>query len=373
LDDTVISPEGGGDLSVAWIAAHAGSREMPRMPSLEVRMAAAGEDFRVQARLEVCYERPYVGMQPDDRIRFPLGGGVKELRSGEVWRIWEEFQNLPFFGGDAVLIYQVTAPVSGPSRRFTFRIAGENPDDDLCKAYILAYATDFAARLKGSRELARHGLKELPAMWFAYAIAKSESDCYNGAGESYNQFWNRPGTKSNCNSGVTYSFRKGDPLVIRTKGENSAGGNGMFQVTGNARDYKVIIPREQLWDWRENVHAAFDIFQVKQIGAQREMAARRVLAESENKPMPPHQVQGVTFADGTPRTMEDAVTIKRYNGKSKSSRPDGPVPEFFTGTPRLTGDYCYWHEGRKQWSLSRMNGFGHGFNYVERVCGEVDD
>ncbi len=57
--------------------------------------------------------------------------------SGSVWRIWEAYENAPFFGGDATLTYklmkggnQVLAP-----QIIRFRIGGRNPDDARCRAY----------------------------------------------------------------------------------------------------------------------------------------------------------------------------------------------------------------------------------------------
>ena len=66
--------------------------------------------------------------------------------------------------------------------------------------------------------------------------------------------------------------------------------------------------------------------------------------------MPVEIVKMCTFADGTQRTIEDAVTMKAYNS--------------------ATRHYVFWNNTSKQWAFDRTN--AKGFNYVERVCAEVE-
>lgn len=64
-------------------------------------------------------------------------------------------------------------------------------------------------------------------------------------------------------------------------------------------------------------------------------------------PVPTETVGNVTFQDATNRVIEDADNIRLYNG----------------------GHYIQWDHAATQWTFDRTNKFG--FNYVDRVCTEV--
>lgn len=71
----------------------------------------------------------------------------------------------------------------------------------------------------------------------------------------------------------------------------------------------------------------------------------------------------VTFTDGGGGPpVEDAVNIKLYNG---ASHPLG-----------LIGEYCGWDSrangGQGGWVFGPLNGLKRPFNYVNRVCSEMD-
>ena len=59
------------------------------------------------------------------------------------------------------------------------------------------------------------------------------------------------------------------------------------------------------------------------------MAQQRNADNANGVALPNHTVRSVTFAEGTNRTMESAVTIKLYNGASRA--PSG----FGSATIRL--------------------------------------
>ncbi len=90
----------------------------------------------------------------------------------------------------------------------------------------------------------------------------------------------------------------------------------------------------------------------------------------------------------------DASTMKYYNGASRPVRftqvDNGVAVTGFVIDPYSAGIFCYWRTQRRiqngrstsvkdgkveavnppGWALSRIN--SRGFNYVERVCNEVD-
>jgi len=110
--------------------------------------------------------------------------------------------------------------------------------------------------------------------------------------------------------------------------------------------------------------------------------------------MPTLTVGTVTFQDATGRTIENASTMKFYNGASRpslfSSIDSGGAAEGFVIDPYSSDYFCYWRSKRKikngsddrvtkgnvedvspaQWALSRIN--SQSINYVSRVCEEVE-
>jgi hypothetical protein len=144
----------------------------------------------------------------------------------------------------------------------------------------------------------------------------------------------------------------------------------MFQVTGNITSKFFNIPREQLWNWQKSALAGLIIVRHKQDAAydgtwdymngtmphqkvagqprgQRPQAKKA--SNNVDVPVPDETVRSVTFKDGTGRTIEAAVAIKAYNGAVRH--------------------YCGWNNANKNWEFFRTNGM---FNYVERVCQEVE-
>lgn len=62
---------------------------------------------------------------------------------------------------------------------------------------------------------------------------------------------------------------------------------------------------------------------------------------------PPVEIVGTcVFKENTPTPMDDAVTIKQFNG--------------------ATYNYCSWKLRHAMWQFNRFNQYG--FNYVARVC-----
>jgi len=338
------------DSNIAWIDAHTSDQNpAPRMPQLEFRMPGLPQGMTIEAKLEVKYDRGNGARtgrnQAEDTVKIPSDGNFKQV-SGDTWQIWSEYQNEDFFGGDAKLTYRLKSGSTEilPATTINFRIGGKNPDDARCRAYI---ETLPDAGPNGG-------------LWFAYAIAKSESKDYNGQGSRYNQF---------LELSVTH---RGRPLF--GDDPSGPGGYGLFQVTGNAASATADIPRKQIWNWQENIIACMDILRSKRTTAVNWMAQQRNATNANGVALPNHTVRAVTFAEGASRTMEDAVTIKLYNGASRASAGfvDNGNVQGFRLDPQGSGQYCFWRHSSSEWALSRYNVYSPPFNYVDRVCAEVE-
>lgn len=369
---------------MALIQAHTDQNDVtPQMPKLVARAPNPGaSSLTYKWRLEVKYERPNGGTQATDTVRIPINGSYAEVPADGEWRIFEwkaggsesdwdkEIREHGFFGGDAKLFLWTPGAPEPTKPIYEFRIGGENPVDEKCKTYIdgLSSQSPYATSER--------------KMWYAYAIAKTESKDYNDGVKGqqntrYNQFWEKSGSGSDRGT-----FKNGDPLWIRQPGEPGAGGYGLFQVTGSVAGINVNIPREQLWNWQKNVKAALEIIKNKRDEAtyavtdsqgniiDGKSGAWDWMNDPQNRPGTsfPHGqrpqaknwnngvdvpvdirvVEGVRFEDGTDKIIEDAATIKMYNGASVM--------------------YCSW--GGTGWAFNNTN--PSNFDYVGRVCKEVE-
>jgi hypothetical protein len=342
-DDVVISHWTTGqtitDANIAWIEAHkSATDDTPRMPQLVFNIPGFPQGVTLEAKLLVEYVRPYAGKQADDTVKIPANGSFKSITNGR-WELWNEYSDLPFFGGDATLTYKING---GEEQTIKFAIGGRNPDDSRCKAYTQG----------------RPG-----APWHAYAIEKHESRSYNPG--FYNQFWERSGNSSPINSGINYTFTKGDPLVVRSNGETGVGGAGLAQVTGANGVKTVSAPREIFWNWQKNVDSFLSILAGKIQVAETFMndptprsgpgsmpngqRPQTTFHTGQNVPVP-SRVQGpVTFGDSQgQKRPEDAVAIKAYNGAA--------------------AHWCSWRGPTvHEWQFN----YGQN-NYVEEVCNQVE-
>ena len=177
-DDVIITPWNTAkqtnpmDANIAWIEAHKSDTDAaPRMPQLELKIGLP-TTMTIQAKLEVQYTRGNGARsarnQSEDRVRIPASGKFQTV-TGDTWKTWEAYASENFFGGEATLTYKLmtgSTEALGP-QIIRFRIGGKNPDFARAKTYIESLADSNST---GS-------------LWFAYAIAKSESKDYNGVGE----------------------------------------------------------------------------------------------------------------------------------------------------------------------------------------------
>jgi len=376
--------------NIAWIDAHTSQQDdSPRMPQLELRIPGLPSGITIEAKLEVEYTRGNGAReprtQPGDRVQIPGGDSFAPV-TGDTWRIYDEPEwaveigespgpttsgDQGFFGGDATLTYRLLgedgAEVLAP-QTINFRIGGESPEPARGRTYI---ETLEEAGPDGN-------------LWFTYAVAKSESADYNGEDTRYNQFYSLP-EADNENYADRRRTHVGRPVFGDDRNAdgspNGPGGYGMFQVTGSPTNADVDISRGQIWNWQVSSVAALAIISRKRntddvvngfpVGADAWMDRQENASNANGTAIPDHTVSSVTFSESTSQDIRSACTIKLYNGGSRPGvnfTDPGTVPGFLLG--RGSGQYCYWDNGQSAWALSRFN--NHQFNYVERVCGEVE-
>jgi hypothetical protein len=370
----------------AYIQPHR-DRGNPEMPRLIARLPVGTAAMQVQWRLRVQYirgnsKRPrftlpqdYVDIpgRPHPELKPADAGGPESnmptftapMASNEQWSIFESPEwihevNLGFFGGEATLYCRTGDDDTGPVA--VFRLGGRNPDNAACRRWLESHP---AAAPDGE-------------LWFAYAIAKEETAEYRFKGSLYHQF-----------SGIPKNPKK--PLGYPTwhnDGAHKPGGYGIFQVTAKS------IPREQIWNWQKNIEAALRELAEKRKDAVRWMKEQHDAANG--KALPALVVGRVTFAEGSNRTMIDAVTMKNYNGHSLLSNvvePEMVKSEFILDSKdeQSEGYFCYWKEAPEDgesppdapnhdedvpkppnWALCRYNAYDPTFNYVRKVCDEVE-
>ncbi len=350
------------EAEIAWIEPHGGfASTLPEMPQLEVRVPGLAASTIVEWSFECNYNRGNGSRtarnQFADRVQIPS----VQTSGDQPWRIYQdsrwtaELNFDGFFGGDAI----VTLKIGTQETKFYFRIGGKNPQPASAKPFIESLPN---AGPQGN-------------LWFAYAVAKSESRAYNDhgsvTGTRYNQFLTHP---------ARWAQNLGRPLW-GNDGGTTPGGYGMFQVTGNAASSTADIPRKQIWNWHENARAGLAILDSKRAEADTWMTRQNNANNANGVALPSLTVEGVTFAEGTNRTMNHAVTMKAWNGASAApsgvTDTDGAAPGFIID-PQSGGHFCYWKNaaaGTNKWALSRRNnppGNIQSFNYVLRVCEEVE-
>ena len=340
-DDVTITPWDSAtqpnprDENIAWIEPHKSATDpAPRMPQLELKIAGLPATTTLQAKFEVKYTRGNGTRanlsQPEDRVRIPADGSFQTV-TGDTWKIWEAYANETFFGGEATLTYKLMtgATETLAPQTIKFRIGGKNPTPARAKTYIESLPN---AGPQGS-------------LWFAYAIAKSESQDYNGEGSRYNQFLRLPQNPIN----------NGRPLWGNDPDATTPGGYGIFQVTGTASVPTENIPRKQIWNWQDNAIGGLVIITSKWTLSNTWMVGQRNQAlqqRGQAVPVGNRTEAAVTFSEGTSKFIEHAVTMKAYNGASR-------------------GHYCAWdNTGQGVWKFNPLNILN--FNYTNRVCTEVE-
>lgn len=353
------------DRSIAYIEPHgAANGTDPEMPHLVANLPGGPQELTVKWRLEIDYQRlngwraPYVdrGLHlEEDLVRIPAGQQATftaEMDASEEWRIFEsqdwrnEINQRGFFGGTAKLYLwfpslNQTAPTEPV---ITFRIGGKNPNPAIAKTFIQSHLCDNR-------------------LWFAYAIAKKESPNYDKP--FYNQFFGstRKASPLDQNGNPVFSsgfdenkdwqcWAKGWPVFnIDRESRNgpltSAGGYGIFQVTGDAQSQWTMIPRRQIWNWQDNVgyqhnnvwYGAMGILKAKiQIVDARYGPLQQTYPNCGSIPNYPL----TTTSNHKRFSGWDAYTCKAYNGFG------GTLPKVeITGFSKP--QYSVWHPKQTHW------------------------
>gem|GEM_PF-4582593 len=403
-DEAVIG-EGG----LAGIAAHqpgadrnrSGSDpgDAPSMPKLNVCIPGVGDDaLHARWRLRVHYDRgngrrSARNLQEDTVLIPPAADGESQWTrrisvTGE-WRPheeegWkEEIKQRGFFGGAAEVYCWIDGQDEPREPFIRFTIGGLNPDDRRCRHYIDQQAPlAAAARVAATNQtLLRDPIETGTGLWFGYAVAKSESKGYNDRelvrNTRYNQFWEVSAYQGKPQT-------PGQP-IWGNDGAALPGGYGMFQVTGTplVPNDQDNIPRREIWNWQDNVRAGLKILAYKKYGPVESAHAVLWLRRQKNASnangvaLPDHRAGRVFFSDapGSRATMEDALAIKAFNGASHPpANIDRGIEPGFVADCSVSGHYCYWNKTASSWALSRFNSPGgiNPFNYVDRVCAEVE-
>ena len=267
--------------SVAWIAAHdPTNNNAPRMPQLQASCPVP-PGCAVEWKLQVVFydrngkphrdfdtgdpnDQSYSASITPDTVVIPIYGstapgfdnGWHKVTDGTPWNLandpdWRQEQATNgFFGGDAVLSLRVLAAdgatVLVPPNDQKFRIAGENPDEGLCKQYICGHYGGPAVPTRTPPDNTWHGF------WFAYAVAREET-AYEGGNRHYNQFKdNGTRTRNGSSPGNEGKPDWQDDGVEKSR-PTGTGGYGIFQHTYEEGDTYYYMPRNWIWNWQANV------------------------------------------------------------------------------------------------------------------------
>jgi len=293
----------------------------------------------------------YDGSANADGWRSTSDGWVTNA-AGTPWNIyqdndWQTNAARGFFGGDAQISMKVTSSdgskVLVPQQDFYFRIAGENPTADpstganagagACQDYITSLYgaptpnwTGVVTYTPGSTNA-----PTVPSYWFAYAIAKEETDG-NGGRTWYNQF---------RDNGGRYNTRVPGKEGYPNWNDDSAGGSGgygLFQLTYQSDETNFIMPRDWLWNWKSNVGRFLPKIQQKLKDAQLSLNGTR----SRNP---------TTFTDPTPLTTTagstttfcfwESAAIRRFNSGRGWNFSTNTFTWSYTPTMPSSTNYLY--------------------------------
>lgn len=367
--------------SIAWIEPHGedNGNNGPDMPQLALRFRGTEQmGLKIKWKLEVIYDRPTgnfynpndkkLTQQQKDTITANAKNTIKEQDEVFVPAIvegeqqWKEeildgaveifnhadwiaaLQEKGFFAGEAKLTYQLLkadGSALGTESTMLFSIGGKNPEDNLAKDYIDTEATAADSRL------AR----------LSYAVARHESKGYNGDESRYNQFWEAHGHR------FSNDHRRGAPLWCKSPKEKSAGGFGIFQITGNLNSQFAIIPREQMWNWQKNTDAYVTIVKRGGTAAKGSVMDRFIAAVARTYPSDAEaQTAPASFPYGGDNyDAWEMGTITLYNGG------EYPPRVVLNAAGKKTKMFLAWNYETSRAVGSRWRYYPNSNNYLHEV------
>jgi hypothetical protein len=298
----LMSSSTGTDLNaVAWIAASDTTQAQvvtgvypPRMPEL---VASSGSIpgltycWKLQVIFHDRHGNPHrdfdtgdpndtnssSSVAPQDTVTIPAASsadsnvvnGWKEITDGSPWNIYQSNDWINavlqgFFGGDAKLSLKILDSSGNticPEQDYYFRIDGENPDPTVCQNYINAVYNGPTPNWQNVASTGTTTPPTVPGYWFAYAIAKEETDG-DGGRQWYSNFLDNGGQYQ------AVPGKEGKPdwnndgsTKYPTRG---TGGYGLFQLTYQPGDSNYpVMPRDWIWNWQSNVQQFQPIIQEK--------------------------------------------------------------------------------------------------------------
>jgi hypothetical protein len=329
--------------NVAYITPHSGFGDLPEMPNVKISIPGAPQSLQASWRLTVEYKRPNGAQLPEDKVGLPSFQSDDYMVPIPASQAWEmrndplcnlEIERKGFFGGVAKLYLKLGETSVGEV--FRFRIGGKKPEVGPAKIAIGAAASAVDSRLIG----------------LSYAVGRRESKDYNGEGSRYNQFWEGNGRRFQAN------HCRGDPLWCKSPDEDSAGGFGIFQITGDTNSKFSDVPRKVMWDWRENLNAYLVIVSSK--GAWFEGTFLPFVESNEGSSYRAPPVTAVY--DNRTLTSWEMAAITLYNGAGGC-----PVQGYGRDDSDPTGykrwKRCPWHFDNPGWSyhenLDKPRGYLH--------------
>jgi hypothetical protein len=271
--------------AVAWIAGNdPNNSNAPRMPNLQAQIGDANglPGTNVYWKLQVIFHdrfnNPHRDFDtgsvqntavPEDTVTIPIAASLSQnfqsswhkVTDGTPWNIYddpdwkEEVNDFGFFGGDATLSVIITSNDGSmtlvPQTNYQFRIAGENPTAGSCETYINSQYGGPTPNWQNVTSAGTNTAPTVPGYWFAYAIAKEETDG-DGGRTYYSNFLDNGGALTN--KAKPWPGHEGRPDWNNDgSSANGSGGYGLFQLTFAASDPNFIMPRDWIWNWQTNV------------------------------------------------------------------------------------------------------------------------
>lgn len=316
----------------------------PVMPDIRIRPFKSNytDSAEIDVRLKIEYKRWNAdNTQVRNDSTFYPSSGWKKVKINEIWDI--DF-GAEMRGGKAYVYYKS----GNTTKSEIFYIRGTNPTEQAVRTYLTAQSYNE---------------------WFIIKIIREESGS-TVVGQAMKQF------NSGTNYGTAWTSTIGCPNMGYPRGF------GLMQLDnfGTANGTLLVANPNQIWNWKANIDRGVQFLRDDKIDwAERRINGYLTTIQNWNAANPDNPVndsikiergdnagstvltvpEGNTTINetiainptGTQRRIQDALTLKYYNG----------------------GSYCTLRlkqiTNKPYWTIDRLNNLNPPFNYVERVCG----